>query len=307
MDDVPALPVVPSSHPAHAFKHAVVIANPVAGRGRGEPSALAIAAGLKGRGVSVDVHLTRARGEGAELAARRRPGTDLLVSVGGDGTLREVLEGVAGDAVPVAVFPLGTANVLALDLRLPRDVEGTLRMIAGGKTTLLDVATVNGRLSFLVTGVGIDAAMVHAVESKRRGPISKMTYVSAGLRAMRRYRAPKLSVEIDGVVVERPTGALLISNIIHYGGVFRLSSDRRLDDGLFEVYLCSDGRRFAMARLALRALIRGLPGGTSRMVRARRVRVTADGPVPYQVDGDFGGEIPLDFEVSPVQRRILVP
>jgi YegS/Rv2252/BmrU family lipid kinase len=299
---------MPEKHdPKSPFRRALVIGNPIAGRGRGEASARALSEGLQRLGVDVELHLTRARGDGVGRVASRRNDVDLVVSVGGDGTLREVLEGLDGERTPVAVFPLGTANVLSLDLKLPRDVEGTLRVIAGRKTQLLDVARVNGHLSFLVSGVGLDASAVREVERARRGPISKFSYVPAMLRALRGYRPPHLELEIDGVRVDGPVGMLLISNIIHYGGVIRLSADRALDDGLWEVYVFRNAGLPALAAAGLRGFFSHLPGGSCEMLRARRVRITASEPVAYHVDGDFRGETPLDFEVSPVRRTLLVP
>jgi diacylglycerol kinase (ATP) len=294
-------------HPKAPFRRALVIGNPIAGRGRGESSARALSAGLEAMGLEVELHLTRARGDGVGRVAARHSEIDLVVSVGGDGTLREVLEGLDGEHTPVAVFPLGTANVLSLDLKLPRDVAGTLRVISGRKTQLLDVARVNGHLSFLVSGVGLDARAVREVELARRGPISKSSYVTAMLRALRGYRPPELALEIDGVSVAGPVGMLLISNIIHYGGVIRLDADRALDDGVWEVYVFRNAGIPALAAAALRGFFSHLPGGSCEMLRARRVRVTANEPVAYHVDGDFRGETPLEFEVSPVRRTVLVP
>jgi YegS/Rv2252/BmrU family lipid kinase len=300
---VPAAP-----HPTSGgFRRALVVGNPVAGRGRGEASARRVALGLERRGLEVELHLTACRGDARDKVAARAGEVDLLVSVGGDGTLREVLEGAGDDRVPVAVVPFGTANVLSLDLGLPRDVEGALAVIERGATARIDVARANGALSFLVTGVGLDAATVEEVERARRGPIGKGAYVTAMLRALRRYRAPVLAVELDGVADPEPAGAVLISNVVHYGGVFRLDAGRELDDGRFEVYLFREAGPLAMAGAALRALLGRLPGGGCEMRRARTVRVTSPDPVPYHVDGDFGGRTPLDFEVSPQQRRILVP
>jgi YegS/Rv2252/BmrU family lipid kinase len=288
-------------------RRTLVIANPIAGSGRGERAAREIAEGLRARGGEVELHLTRGRGDAVERVTAERANFDQLVSVGGDGTLREVLEGLDGERTPVAIYPLGTANVLSIDLALPRDVPGLLRVIERGRTQTLDVARVNGHLSFLVSGVGLDARAVREVELARRGPISKSTYIGAMLRALRGYKAPELALEIDGERLDFPVGQVLISNIVHYGGVFRLSSQRALDDGFWEVYLFRDARLHAMAAAGLRGFFASLPGGSCEMRRARRVRVTSSEPVAYHVDGDFRGETPLDFEVSPVRRTVLVP
>lgn len=283
----------------------LIVANPIAGRGRGETVAHAVAQALRRAGCEVDVRLTRARGDAQRWARESGRGARCVVSVGGDGTLREVFEGL-DEHTPVALAPLGTANVLSIDLDLPREPQAIAALALAGRTQAIDVARANGVLSFLVTGVGLDAAAVAEVERVRRGPITKLAYVGAMWRALHGYRAPQLTVELDGQRVDGPVGMLLISNVIHYGGSFRLSPQRRLDDGVFEVYLFRNASRSALARAALRAWLAHLPGGACELRRARSVLVRADAPVPYHVDGDRGGATPLEFEVCG-QRRLIVP
>ena len=290
-----------------AFQRALVVANPIAGRGRGARVASAVVDGLRRAGIACELALTSARGDATQFTRARAQGVDLLVSVGGDGTLREVFAGLDGELPPVAVVPLGTANVLSVDLKLPRNVDRALAAIRRGQTRCLDVGTVNGELTFLVTGVGLDALAVREVERARRGPITKLAYVGAMLRALRGYRVPRLTVELDGVRHPGEVGAIWISNVIHYGGHFRLAPDCARDDALFEIYLFRDARPLAMASAALRAFLHHLPGGGCEMRRARKVRVTSPEPVAYHVDGDYRGETPLEFEVSPTRRQIVVP
>ncbi len=285
-----------------------MLANPIAGRGRARGHAEALARGLRGMGIECDLHFTEGRGDARVRASELASGVDLVGCVGGDGTLGEVLAGLGDRAVPVAVLPSGTANVLSIDLRLPRDVDGVLAAIAGGRTTCLDTARVNGdRLSFLVTGVGLDARIVAEVEARRHGPITKRTYVGAMRRALRGYVPPSLAVEIDGRAIDGTFGQVIVSNVVNYAGFHVLSEDRRLDDGLFEAYLFRDGSRSGLFAAALRGLVRGLPGGSCTLQRARRVRITSDSPVPCQVDGDAFGTTPVEIAVHPVQSRLVVP
>lgn len=284
----------------------LLIANPVAGRGRGERMAHELAQHLRTAACEVDLRLTRARGDAERWTRETGASARFVVSVGGDGTLREVLAGLDDATIPVVTAPLGTANVLSIDLGLPREPAAIAAMALRGRTQTLDVARANGVLSFLVTGVGLDAAVVHEVERRRRGPISKLDYVPAAARALRGYRAPRLEVELDGAPVDGPVGMLLLSNVIHYGGSFRLSPGRKLDDGAFEVYLFRDARLLALGRLAARAFFASLPGGSCEMRRARHVLVRSDARTPYHVDGDRGGHTPLEFEVCG-QRRLIVP
>jgi diacylglycerol kinase (ATP) len=290
------------------FRRALVLANPIAGRGSGRARAEECARGLAAIGVEPTVHFTEGRGDATEAARKVDPAVDLVVSVGGDGTLGEVLEGLAGRDVPVAIVPAGTANVMSIDLALPRDVAGLVAMIGRGRTIALDTARVNGkRLSFLVTGVGFDAMAVHEVEARRKGPITKTAYLSAGLRALRSYVPPRLELAVDGRRLEEPCALVLVSNIVHFAGLRVLAPDRRLDDGLFEVYVFAKGSRASLAGYALRALVAGLPGGSCTRLRARRVRITSDAPVACEVDGDAFGETPVELAVHPVQSRLVVP
>jgi len=288
------------------YRNIVVVANPIAGKGKGRANATALADALRAEGADVDLFFTGARGDGEERVRALGTDTDLVCVCGGDGTVAEVLSGLERE-VPVAVLPMGTANVLSLDLRLPSQPAALVEVIRGGCTTRMEVARVNGRLSFLVTGVGIDGAVVQEVERRRTGPITKPLYVRCVLSVLRRYRPPRLSVSIDGERQPGEYALVLVSNIIRYGGFMKLSPDRLLNDGLYEVYLFPKGSLPALLAVVLRGVLGHLPGGSCRMVRGRSVRIESAEPVPYQVDGDFGGETPVEVEVTADQYDLIVP
>jgi diacylglycerol kinase (ATP) len=289
------------------FRRALVVANPIAGRGQGESAAAEMTEGLRQLGVAAETFLTAERGDALRRLRCAEPDIDLVISVGGDGTFREVLAGLIDPEVPVGILPCGTANVLATDLALPRDIHAALEVVARGRIQALDVARVNGHLSFLVTGVGIDAMAVREVEERRRGPITRWTYVNAMRRALSAYDAPRLTVSIDGEELKGEFGLVLVGNTTNYGGVFHMAADAVLDDGLWEVYLFPGASRRRLLRWALRGFFRRLPGGGCEMRRGRRVEVRAESPVPVQVDGDLRGETPVELEVGDVQYRVLVP
>ena len=285
----------------------LVVANPVAGRGLGERVGRAVAEGLRRRGVAAELHLTGTRADRRTRLAAECAGADVVVAVGGDGTLREVLEGLPDPDVPVGVVPAGTANVLARDLALPRGVDRAVDTILRGKCIRLDVARVGGRLCFLAASVGFDAMAVRELERRRRGPVSWWTWAGALARTFARYRPPRLTVEIDGTALPGQWGLVIVSNCVRYAGLLRLAADRRLDDGLFEAHLLRDASRFGLAAAVACGVVAGLPDGVCELRRARRVRITSEEPVPYQVDGDRGGETPMELEVLGRQHRLLVP
>lgn len=251
--------------------------------------------------------MTSGRDGARNRLAALEAGVDVVVVVGGDGTLREVLAALPSPDLPVGLVPVGTANVMRLELGLPREVGPALDVVLAGHVARVDAARVDGALSVLVVGVGFDARVVRELERRRRGPITRWHYVPAIARALRGYRPPRLEVEVDGERLAEPYGLVLIGNVVRYAGCLTLGPERRLDDGLFEVYLFRDAGVGALAGAAARGLVRRLPGRVCEVRRARRVRVESDGPVPYHVDGDDGGDTPLVLEVEPRPYALLAP
>lgn len=295
------------------YRRALIVANPVSGQGRGESVARELREGLGLRGLHTDLHLTTGAEDARDVLRRLDPEIDLVVSVGGDGTLREVLTGLrerkcAAPPVRVGVLPMGTGNALCADLGLPRDVDRALEVLLGGKTVEIDVADVNGELCFLITGVGPDALVVKDIDERRRGRgLSKWAYLPSGLRALWNYRHEPLSVELDGEALRGTYSQVMACNMIHYGGLVKLSPGRVLDDGLFEVFLFRGHGRLSLIAYTLRFFLGLIPGGSVSMRRASRIKVTSAHPVPYHVDGDPLGKTPVEIEVTGSRFQLLVP
>jgi len=289
------------------YAKALVIGNPIAGRGRGTDAARETCDGLRSLGIATDLFMTQERRDALRRVRTMDADTELVVSVGGDGTLSEVLGGLVDRDVPIAQLPLGTANVLAQELGLPRDVDGLLDMVRQRRTSTLDTAIVDGRLTFLCVGSGIDGSAVAEVEARRTGPISYFSYVKAMARVLRNYRPPRLKLEIDGEPIAGEFGFVLVSNVREYGGFFHLSSKCRRDDARVEVYAMRSGSMHQLVRLAATAALQELPGRVADFWQAQRVVVHAPDEQPYQVDGDLGGHGGFTYEVSDARFKILVP
>lgn len=289
------------------YRNALVVANPIAGRGKGEHAATELAEALRNAGIAVELYMTKARDDARVKVRCANPDTDLIVAVGGDGTIGEVMSGLMSDEIHLGILPMGTSNLLGMDLKLPRDVDSLLEVLLAGRTQAIDLCEVNGHTSFLCTGIGLDAATVRALEKRRKGPISKLSYAAPLLDCLWNFKAPRLKVEIDGKAVDGEYGLVVACNTIHYAGYLKLDRNRRLDDGLYEVYLFRSGSGLAMLTYAIRGLLGWLPGGSCTMVRAKSLRVTSDAPVPYQVDGDYRGETPVELIVTDRQVQLLVP
>jgi len=297
-------------------RRVLVIANPVAGRGRGARAAEVLVAGLRAEGVEVELFATSQRGSARDRAAAIARDVDTVAVVGGDGTLNEVLSGLPRRDVRVAPLPMGTANVLGLDLGLRRDPAGCVRTILAGRTQALDIARIESagsadagarRLCFLGASAGYDASVVHELERLRRGPITRLSWARAALTALRAYEPPRIEVEADGKLLPGVHGMVLLANVVNYAGWPSLAGDRRLDDGLFEAYLFPARSRAELLRHGARGLLARFPGGGVVRVTGRRFRVASARPVPLQVDGDAAGSTPFELTVEAERFRILVP
>lgn len=279
-----------------------VVANPTAGRGRARSLAQEIADALVARGARVDVHLTTAAGDARAFVASLDPtGVDRLVSVGGDGTLHEIVNALpAPRTTPVSVVPLGTANLVARDAGIPlRASAATYAAIAlDGSPWIVDLLETDRGLSLANVGVGLDAAVVAAVAGARRGGVGGYgRWLSPIARTFLDYRPPRVDVSMDGGPVVTG-GAAIVQNTRNYGGLFTLASDARMDDGRLEVTVLRRAKRRDFFRMLMRAFAGRLDqehGVT--ILRGTSVEIGSRAPVPTQSDGDPFGTTPVRVRV----------
>jgi diacylglycerol kinase family enzyme len=226
--------------------------------------------------------------------------------MGGDGTINEILNGLErpGD-VALGAIPLGTSNLLARELRLPRDPERAAAVIAGDRTRPIDLCEANGRRFLLCAGVGWDAEVLRRLEEARSGPISHATYLQPIARATMGWDFPELRVTIDG---ESMSGAILfVSNIQNYAAFFTVTPEARFDDGELDVCVIRHGHRRDFLRW-FAAAYTGTLGNYNEVTvrRGRVIEVEAERPLPYQVDGDSAGTTPVTMRVLPESARVMV-
>jgi len=291
---------------AEALRRALVIVNPIAGRGAGERSVPEVERGLRDCGVATDVALTRSAGD-ARAAAAQAAGHDLVVVVGGDGTLNEVVNGLEAD-LPLALWPLGTGNVLAKELRLPRRLSRFCEMVARGRERALDVPSADGRQFVSMAGAGFDAEVASVLASGRRGAIHITRYLGPLLSVLARYRFPSLQVCVDGGEPTPSAGLAIVSNVRAYGGPLVVTPDADPSDGSLDVCVFRQGTRLGYVRALLGFFLgsQRLLGG-ARYFRGREVRLTSEERVPYQVDGDPAGFLPATIRLLDRRVRFIVP
>lgn len=296
------------------MQRAAVIVNPRSGRNRGRAVAEAARAALVAAGLEAAIFETRGPGDATRLAHESAPEHDLLVPVGGDGTVREVLEGLTPDTErPLLIVPCGTANVLAREFGLPlKDPGAAVAAALAGCRRAIDVGLVNGVPFLANVGVGFDADVVHELDRRRRAlpagrSISMASYLPIGLGLLARHRPPPLRVWIDGVELDESFAEIIVCNTANYGGVMSLTPDADCGDGLLDLCLRRRRGRLAVLPHLVSALTRWKDSRGVLRRRARRIEIRAEAAAAVQADGDPRGWTPITIELRERRATFLVP
>jgi len=283
-----------------------LIANPVAGRGaRGRIEQVARLLG--GRGHHVKLVWTGRRGDARRLAAAApTEGYDRLLVAGGDGTLNEALNGLVGSTLPVAFLPLGTTNVLALELGLPRDLTGAARIACEGEVAAVSLGRAGQEHFLLMAGIGFDGAAVRRVSLPLKRRTGKFAYAVSALSAF--LCAPGGRFEVTDETGQTRSGyGAVVSNGRLYGGRFVVNPGASIFSDRLDVCLFSRPGRLPLLRLALRVLTGGVPGPPlAEHFTARRLEF-GGARLPVQLDGDDCGDLPLTIEIVPAAVRLVLP
>jgi diacylglycerol kinase (ATP) len=258
------------------------------------------------------VYLTREAGHATELAREAvAAGADLVLAVGGDGTVNEVACGLIGSAAALGIVPVGSGNGLARALRIPLRPEPALAALESGVRRRIDVGYLNGRPFLNVAGVGFDAAVGHAFHERGRrgGRRGIFGYIRLSLLELRAYRAPRLVIEAGQERLDLAAFVATFANGPQYGSGAVINPGGKLDDGRLEVVVFEDGSRWRTVAAAPRLFLGGLERSPGyRRLAGPAATVTAGAPVAVHCDGDPAGAAErIDVHLRPRALEIVVP
>ncbi len=282
----------------------LVILNPAA---RGE-RASALGERIAGLSSSVVVRLTSAPDDARRVAKSAvGEGFKVIVAAGGDGTINEVVNGIAGADVVFGILPVGTMNVFATELGIPQNnLAKAWEVIAGGVVREVDLPKANDEYFVQLAGAGLDAAVVQRTtpdSKKSLGPISyllTLAQVAAGT-------PPSVHVEpADGPA--REGSFVLVGNGRLYGGPFVLFKEARLDDGLLDVLVFQNQSHWDLLRY-VQAIAFGTHPDLSDVeyFQTKSLRLMSRDHVPVEIDGELTGTLPYEFGFSKRKLKVLVP
>lgn len=279
--------------------------NPHSGSGRQAAQLLELIRHLRRAGLRPRLYSDRRELDAAVCDPVRRGGLRAVVSAGGDGTLLDLLN--RHPDVPIAVFPMGTENLVAKYLRLPQSGRIIAEMVARRRVEAFDAATLNGRRFLIMASFGVDAAVLHRTHAARSGHISHWAYAGPILHELRNYAPPTLRVAVDdGPAIEGHL--VVVGNLPRYALGLPIVPMANGHDGQLDVRILR-GAGLATLMGHLGRIVFD-PGGTCPDIihlRGTRMRIESDAPVHAQIDGDPGGSTPAEIVVQPATVRLIVP
>jgi diacylglycerol kinase family enzyme len=278
----------------------------------------ALMALLAGRGFGVEVCYTTAAADSVrELAAAAAETSDLVLACGGDGTVHGAVQGLAGTRAALGVLPLGTANALARNLRLPLDPVAALTALLGYTARAIPLGEITTatrtRLFAVMAGCGPDGALVHALDPGQKSRFGRHAYYGHAARLFLTRRWPAFAVEYrvagDAGWQRAEAAALMASRIPDLGGLFSgLTPAARLTDGTLHVHLLRAPAQVSFP--AWFALSRArLPNPLLTTVDVEELRAEPLGvsPVYAQADGEPMGALPVRLRIAAATLNLLMP
>ena len=275
------------------------IVNPISGYG----NKTAVVSRLKKE--DCRVVYTEYAGHGEILA--REAEEDIVVAVGGDGTVNEVARGLIGTNKTLGIIPRGSGDGLALHLGMTHDLNRNLRIIETGKTQHLDAGVINGRYFFSVCGVGLDAIVSErfAKSGKRGLP----NYIDQAIHTWKDHESQRFAISIDGEHIEHEAVMVTVGNSDRWGHSARVTPLADSSDGILDITVVEDFKDIEIPVLAYR-LINGTVNQAPNIhcYKGKEITITREKPGPAHADGDwFEAEETLEIKIIEHALKVIVP
>lgn len=280
-----------------SFESILVVFNPASGGGQRD-AVLEVVSHLKKAGCHVDLYDTKGPEDATLYLQELNQEYDLIIAAGGDGTTNEVVNGLLEKDVPLAVIPVGTTNVLANELGLPKSPKRLAKAILKGKIREVHLARMNKKRFVLMAGFGYDAWVVNGVNPGIKKRFGKLAYVLSMLQQIRPYGSKSYDVDVDGKVYKAKS--VIITNGKYYGGKFILSRKADLSDPNLQVFLFRARNKLELLTILFSlpfGIIEKLPGLLS--ISGKNIKISTNKSDVVQADGDFAGYLPVDVSIEP--------
>ncbi len=289
-------------------KRILTIINPISGTGNKDRMPRLIDAVVDRDRYDVHIEFTQYPGHARELASKATAaGIDIVVAIGGDGTVNETASALCGTATALAIVPNGSGNGLARHLRVPANASRALQVLDNGRLLKLDYCTANGRPFFCVCGMGFDATVSQKFANE--GTRGFITYIKTAIAEYMKYKPQHYRINIDGYEMDEKAFVVACCNAAQYGNNAFIAPRATMQDGLIDITVMHEFNFVDGPLLGVRLFSRTLLEDRHVTVyRGRRVVIERDRPGIMHIDGE-PLEMPARVEIENVPGgiNILVP
>jgi YegS/Rv2252/BmrU family lipid kinase len=294
---------------------AIMIANPTAGSYTQHTERIFDTMSfLRLHGWQTRLKLTQAAGDARRLAREAvEQGINVVIAIGGDGTINEVIQELAGSETALGVIPGGTVNVWAREVGIPLDFAGAREVLISGQTRRIDLGKINEDYFLLMVGIGIDGEVTHAVEKKTAKRFGVLGYLLVGTWLGLGYPAFRAIIQMDDQVIKTTPIQIIIGNTQLYAGAIKYTWQAKCDDGLLDVCIVRKSSMLGRIVVGISFLLRHKR--RKRWVRyetGATIKIHTRSPVAVQIDGDpkgytADGRVPTTVSVAPGALKVIVP
>jgi diacylglycerol kinase (ATP) len=293
------------------MKRARLIYNPTSGREILKRNLPDILQKLEVAGYEASCHATTGAGDAtnaAKIAVERE--YDVVIAAGGDGTIHEVVNGIAEQNFrpKLGIIPGGTTNDFARALQIPRDIGAAVEIITKGDTIPVDIGRVNDKYFINIAGGGRITELTYEVPSKLKTMLGQLAYYLKGMEMLPSINATDLRIEYDGKLFEGEAMLFLVGLTNSIGGFEKLAPDSSINDGLFSLLILKKINLADFIKIATLAL-RGEHVNDPNVIytQANHIKVESQEKVQINLDGEFGGLLPAEFENLYRHLEVFVP
>jgi len=283
-------------------KDTLVILNPAAQGGKaGNLKSL-----LQKTCFGADIQITSKAGDAQKIAAEGSLFFQKIVAAGGDGTLNEVVNGIAGSNAQLGVLPIGTMNVFATEMGIPNRLEDAWKIVQHHTTRQIDLPTANGKYFLQLAGAGLDAEVVRQTPRKLKKTIGPLAYALTLVQVLSKP-APKISlVRADG---KKTSGCFaLLGNGKMYGGPFPIFEKASYEDKLLDVLVFKNQSHWDIVRYLQALLTRThLSLRDVEYFQTPSLSIKSAKPTTVELDGEEAGSLPCQFSISNQTLQVLSP
>jgi len=263
------------------------------------------------RELSITIKITIAAGDGTQLASESaEQGYTHIIACGGDGTINEVVNGIAGKDVVMGIIPMGTENVLAKAMGVPLDTMGACEHFTAAGERTMDLGIANGRNFIIMAGIGLDAKVIAEMDPQMKNILGSLGFILKGamslfLENQNTWGKAKIRLLDVDEEYEYPFWLILAGNLSHYSGTIKLALKASSDDGKLDIVVFPFTDMGESAKQVL-----GVFTGTHLesceipYFKAKEFEITTEPQFYYQLDGELVGRTPVHFKVNPGALKV---